>query len=88
MSPAPEDAPMEVDLPDGGRVIIAFVDSETRTSEGAIAIAATIVSAAGRESELEEAIVQEAAAHGLAAQSSPGRHPTTILIRTSPDPET
>ena len=78
---------MEVDLPDGGRVIIAFVDSETRTSEGAIAIAATIVSMAGREGELEDAIVQEAAAHGLAAQSSRGRHPTTILIRTAPDPE-
>ncbi|HEY3163059.1 MAG TPA: hypothetical protein VGJ71_01800 [Candidatus Limnocylindrales bacterium] len=77
---------MEVDLPNGGRLIVAFANSEIRKSEGAVAIAATIVSATGGESELEVAIVHEAAAHGLAAHPSRGRHPTTILIRPAPDP--
>ena len=85
MSPAPEDCPMEVDLPDGGRVIVAFDDSATRASEGGIAIAATMVSATGREGDLEDAIVEEAAAYGLATKSSQGRHPTTILILPAPD---
>ena len=76
---------MEIDLPDGGRVIVAFEDSATRASEGGIALAATMVSAAGREGDPEDAIVEEAAAYGLAAQSSQGRHPTTILIMPASD---
>jgi hypothetical protein len=83
MNPAPEDAPMEIDLPDGGRVIVTFADGETRTSEGAIAIAATMVSAAGREGELEDAITHEAELHGLAVTASGGRHPTTMLVRAA-----
>jgi hypothetical protein len=75
---------MEVDLPDGGRVIVAFADIETRASEGAVAIATTMIVGSDHEGEMEEAIVEEAASYGLTAAVSRSRHPTTILIRTEP----
>ena len=73
---------MEVDLPDGGRVIVAFADVETRDSEGAVALATTMIVASGHEGEMEEANVEEAASYGLTAAVSRSHHPTTIVIRT------
>ena len=40
MSRRPEDEPIEVDLPDGGVVIVAFADAETRLGDGGIGIEA------------------------------------------------
>jgi hypothetical protein len=82
MSRRPEDEPIEVDLPDGGVVIVAFADAETRLGDGGIGIAAALITVAGSEGELERAVLDEADRHGLHCSVSTTRHPTTVLVET------
>jgi hypothetical protein len=83
MSQRPEDAPMEVDLPDGGRVIVAFADVEARMGDGGIGIVTAMVWQDGSEAELERAIVAVAEGHGLRCSVSDTRHPTTVVVHSS-----
>ena len=82
MSRRPEDEPIEVDLPDGGVVIVSFADAAARLGDGGIGIAAALITAAGSEGDLERAVLDEADRHGLRCSVSTTRHPTTVLVET------
>jgi hypothetical protein len=87
MSRRPEDEPIEVDLPDGGVVIVSFADAEARLGDGGARIAAALITVAGSEGDLERAVVEEADRHGLRWSVSTSRHPTTVLVATIADEE-
>jgi len=82
VSRRPEDEPIEVDLPDGGVVIVSFADVEARIGAGGIGIAAALVTVSGSEGELERAVLDEADRYGLRCSVSTTRHPTTVLVET------
>jgi hypothetical protein len=87
VSRRPEDEPIEVDLPDGGVVIVSFADAEARSGDGGIGIAAALITVAGSEGELERAVLDEADRHGLRCSVSTTRHPTTVLVERIPTDE-
>jgi hypothetical protein len=78
----PEDEPIEVDLPDGGVVIVAFADDAARLGDGGVGIAAALITVAGSEGDLERAVLDEADRHGLRCSVSTTRHPTTVLVES------
>jgi hypothetical protein len=82
MSRRPEDEPIEVDLPDGGVVIVSFADAEARLGDGGVGIAAALITVAGSEGDLERAVLDEADRHGLRCSVSTSRHPTTVVVET------
>ena len=82
MTLRPDETPMEVDLPDGGRLIVSFADDEARSCEGASEIAAALIRVDGSEGELERAVVDEAERHGLRCSVSGSRHPTTVVVQS------
>jgi hypothetical protein len=82
MSRRPEDEPIEVDLPDGGIVIVSFADAAARLGDGGLGIVAALITVAGSEGDLERAVLDEADRHGLRCSVSTTRHPTTLFVET------
>lgn len=82
MTRRPEEEPIEVDLPDGGVVIVSFGDSDARCGDGGAMIATALVTVAGSEGDLERAVVHEADRHGLRSSVSTTRRATTVLVET------
>jgi hypothetical protein len=83
MTLRPAEAPMEVDFPDGGRLIVTFADDGARYGDGANDIATALIRVDGSESELERAVVDEAGRHGLRCSVSGSRHPTTVVVESA-----
>jgi len=75
----PADEPIEVHLPDGGQVIVAFDDRPTRDSEDGAELVATLFVADGSESGIATMIREEAEHLGLDCATD-GPHPTVIRI--------
>jgi hypothetical protein len=84
VSRRPEDEPIEVDLPDGGVVIVSFGDSEARCGDGGAMIATALVTVAGSEGDLERAVVAEAHRQGLRSSVSTTSRARTVLVETIP----
>ncbi|HYX11189.1 MAG TPA: hypothetical protein VE817_04375 [Candidatus Acidoferrum sp.] len=84
MSRRPEDEPIEVDLPDGGVIIVSFGDTEARHGDGGEMIATALVTVDGSEGDLERAVVHEADRYGLRSSVSTTRRARTVLVETVP----
>lgn len=82
MSRRPEEEPIEVDLPDGGVVIVSFGDTQARCGDGGAMIATALVMADGSEGDLERAVVHEADRHGLRSSVSSTSRARTVLVET------
>jgi hypothetical protein len=89
VSRPPEEEPIEVDLPDGGVVIVSFGDSEARRGDGGEMIATALITVDGSEVDLERAVIHEADRYGLRSSVSTTRRARTVLVETIPtgDPE-
>ena len=84
MTRPPEEEPIEVDLPDGGVVIVSFGDTEARRGDGGEMIATALVTVAGSEAELERAVIHEADRHGLRSSVCTTRRARTVFVETIP----
>jgi hypothetical protein len=71
---------IDVHLADGGHVIVAFADPSMEADPGCDGIVTELIHADGSEHDLERAVVDRAAAAGLSATVSTGRHPTIVVI--------
>ena len=74
-----EAAPLEVELPDGGRLVIGFADAESQALFSAQIVAA-VFRHEGSERDVEAAIEAAALELGLRVAASPSRKPTVLLI--------
>ena len=79
---SPPDDPIELHLPDGGHVIVAFEDAATRLGEDGDEFVDTLLHADGSERDVERAIRTQAEGLGLGCYST-SQHPTRIVIRRS-----
>jgi hypothetical protein len=84
VSRPPDEEPIEVDLPDGGVIIVSFGDTEARRSDGGEMIATALVTVDGSEGDLERAVVHEADRHGLRSSVSTTRRARIVLVETIP----
>jgi hypothetical protein len=78
----PADEPIEVHLPDGGQVIVAFEDRPTRDGEDGADLVASLFVAEGTEGGIAATIREEAHDRGLDCTTA-GPHPTVIHIGAS-----
>jgi hypothetical protein len=79
VSPDVVEEPIEVHLPDGGRIVVAFADARSRL-RASDQLIETILRADGSELDMEQAIEDDVRALGLPCRCSTGRHPTVIVI--------
>ncbi len=75
-----EDGPIELQLPDGGQILMTFEDDAARNGEDGVELVGALVRADGSERDIERAIRAEAGGLGLTCESS-SEHPTVIVIR-------
>jgi hypothetical protein len=75
----PADEPIQVHLPDGGQVIVAFEDRPTRDGEAGAELVASLFVAEGSEGGIAAIIREEAEDRGLDCRTD-GPHPTVIRI--------
>ena len=77
--PATAEGPIEVHLPDGGHVVLAFADAGTRLGVGDRMIA-TVLRVDGSEHDVERAIQDELRELGLPCTCSTDPTSTVIVI--------
>jgi hypothetical protein len=75
-----DSAPMELEVADGGTIVVEFADDEAWEAYPAIETTAAATRVDGPEGELEEAIVLEAEHHHLTAAVTGRRDPTRVTI--------
>jgi len=73
--------PIEVHLPDGGRVVLSFEISGSDCDQLEEAILAAVILAEGTELDLAEAIRENAISIGLRAVFSVDSQPTMVIVR-------
>ena len=77
-APTGGSTPIEVHLPDGGHVIVAFADAAARGNSNVVVEA--LLDAWGSEVDVGRAIARDVADAGLDCSISDDRHPTILTI--------
>ena len=78
-----DEGPIELQLPDGGHVVMSFEDDRARQGDEGVELVGALVRADGSERDIERAIRERAEGLGLRCETS-SEHPTAILIRRGP----
>jgi hypothetical protein len=71
---------VELDLPDGGRVLVCFRDEVAMNSEVEASVVLMMLAATGTEADVRAALADYAAASGLTATVSGDRDALTVVI--------
>jgi hypothetical protein len=79
----PAESPIQLHLPDGGQVIVAFEDRPTREGDDGAELVATLLIAEGSEGAIAATLRDEAEHLGLDCATD-GAHPTVIRIGATP----
>lgn len=74
-------SPLDVQLPDGGRLVVAFEVDDEAAVDAEIVVIDALVAAGDAEGDTEQAIVDALHASGLEFTTSHARRPTTIVVR-------
>ena len=72
---------VELDLPDGGRVLVSFGDEVATNAEVEASVVLMMLAATGSKDEVRAALADYADSSGLTAEVSADRGSMTILIR-------
>lgn len=75
-----DDGFVELDLPDGGRVLVCFGDEVSRNSDVEASVVLTMLAATGSEDDVRAALADYAEASGLTAEMSIVRGSLTVVI--------
>lgn len=75
-----DDGVVELDLPDGGRVLVCFSDELASNSEIEANVVLMMLAATGNENDVREALSDYAQASGLTATVSADRGALTVVI--------
>jgi len=73
--------PLEVHLPNGGHVIVAFSDLDVRVGADADELLEALLEADGSEADVARAIADAVECRGLSCTTSTDRHPTVVVVR-------
>ena len=79
----PDSGPIEVHLPDGGHLTLAFDGTDADLGSDGDDLIPTLLRTDGSERDVEQAIRAQASEMGLDCATSTGRHSTSIVIRRS-----
>ena len=73
--------PLELHLPDGGHVIVAFANLDVRVGADGDELLETLLQVDGSEAEVARAISEAVECRGLTCTTSTDRHPTVVVVR-------
>jgi hypothetical protein len=74
-------SPIELHLPDGGRLVLSFDLTGPDCAELEESILAAVIFGNGTEQDIAEEIRDSATSVGLRAVISVGSHPTVVIVR-------